>query len=520
MAKEIELKLYFPAGEQAKIEAHPLIASAKTKGEAEFLENTYFDTPELTLHARKIAVRTRRTRAGMLQTIKCAAASVGGLSARPEWEKSYSGEFDFSLIDHPDVRDLLENEKSRLIPVFTTNFQRQTWQYAPAPGIRILVMLDSGSVTSPQGEAPISELELELAEGSALDLRNFAIELAATLPLIPFDPSKAERGYQLFLNENPRPTKAGKTPVHAAMPSGAAFRALAHQGLVCWQANLLGALTHADPEYVHQFRVALRRLNTLLKLFKPVLPGDFCGRWATALKDLSTLTGEVRDLDVMRESILLPMLKTTNRKDKILVKQAIAACASARAAADSALEQLQSGQPLLMFARDLSLLPLADLSKKIERYAEKRLGKLQRNAALRLREAVKSPSPENAHRFRISLKHLRYGCEFFAPLFDEEAMLQYAKEIAGLQDELGFLNDLHVALCRIDDWAKNDEKLKKSRAHVARWHAKRADEKLTKALTMAESLLGECLPWCGECERRGLGGLRRRLRQGISIKIA
>lgn len=520
MAKEVELKLYFPAAERAKIETHPLISGATPKGEPEILENTYFDTPELTLHGKKIAVRTRRTRAGMLQTIKCAAESVGGLSSRPEWEKPFSGEFDFSVIDNPGVRELLQNEKPRLTPVFCTNFQRQTWQFTPEPGIRILIMLDCGSVSSPQGELPISELELELAQGSAQDLRNFAIELAATLPLIPFDPSKAERGYQLFLNESTRPLKAGKTPVHTAMSTGEAFRALANQGLLCWQTNLLGALNHADPEYVHQFRVALRRLSTLLKLFKPALPPDFCSHWSAALKDLSTLTGEVRDLDVMRETVLAPMLETGNRKEKALVKQAILACAAARTTADKTLDSLQSGQPLLMFSRDVSQLPLNGHSKKIERFAEKRLSKLHRHAALRLREAVRSPSPENAHRFRISLKHLRYACEFFAALFDDDAMLKFAKAIAALQDELGFLNDLHVALCRLDVWASTEEKLKKSRAHVARWHAKHADEKLSKALSQAESLLGECLPWCGECERRGLGGLRRRLRQGISIKIS
>jgi adenylate cyclase len=520
MAKEIELKLFFPPTALERVEAHPVIAGGIRQGKIETLESSYFDTPELTLFAARIALRTRRTAAGMVQTVKCAAESVGGLSSRPEWEQPYSGGFDFSAVDAPTARALLEAEKARLFPVFSTVFRRQTRLVEPRPGVRILIMVDTGHVVSAADQTPISELELELLEGSPADLQDLAVELAADLPLIPYDPSKAERGYKLFRKEPTRPLKAGKTTLAGGLTPVEAFRALAVPTQQCWQANLHGALDSAAPEFVHQLRVSLRRLNTLIRIFKPALPEAFAAQWSAACKELAAITGEVRDLDVMRESILEPMLAADpSAAHQALMQRAIAACRQARAQADSAFERLLNGQPLLCFVRDLQCLPGDAPPAELARFAEKRLGRLYEKAVQRLQKVVRQPTPDNAHRFRIALKHLRYSCEFFASLYNETAMYQYAKDVAALQDELGFINDLHVALSRFAQWSRDDASLKEVRDHIAQWHKGRIDDKLAAALTRAASVLRECQPWCHECERRGMKSVRQRLREGISIKL-
>src|SRR5690606_38551466 len=96
MSKEIELKLSLPAKALPALRRHPLVAAAAKRGATVTLDNTYYDTPDLTLKTRKVAVRTRRQGRRWLQTVKCAAPSTGGLSARPEWEQPYAGCFDFS----------------------------------------------------------------------------------------------------------------------------------------------------------------------------------------------------------------------------------------------------------------------------------------------------------------------------------------------------------------------------------------------------------------------------------------
>jgi inorganic triphosphatase YgiF len=110
MSHEIELKLTLPQKSLAALRRHPLIADAPREGRTCTLENTYFDTPELELRERRMAVRTRKAGSRWLQTVKCAAESTGGLSSRPEWEQPYAnGSFDFSAIDRDDVRSRLES---------------------------------------------------------------------------------------------------------------------------------------------------------------------------------------------------------------------------------------------------------------------------------------------------------------------------------------------------------------------------------------------------------------------------
>lgn len=518
MAKEIELKLFFPAAALARIETHPLLSRAPRQGLPEMLESTYFDTPALALCGARIAVRTRKTGAGMLQTVKCAAESLAGLSSRPEWEQAFDDEFDFSAIDAEDVRTLLDAEKSRLLPIFTTVFRRETRLLEPRDGVSILIMIDSGTIISADDQAPISELELELVQGTAKDLQSLAIDLAADLPLIAFDQSKAERGYRLFNKAPARPMKSSRTAIISSAPPLQAFHALALQGQKCWQANLHGALSSSDPEFVHQFRVALRRLNTLLKVFKPALPADFHAAWSESLKKLAGITGEIRDLEVMREAILLPMRHPDSSPDhQALIERALQACDKAKETAEPAFDRLLNGLPLLTFVRDLNRLPLDASRQKTDRFAEKRLARMHLKAVNRLVAVVKNPTPENAHHFRIALKHLRYSCEFFASLFDEAAMLEFAKGVAALQDEFGFINDLHVALSRFDQWSRQNPALVEVHDCIAEWYAGRIDTRLAVALDGAQALLGQCLPWCGACETHGMKALRKHLQRGVSV---
>lgn len=518
MATEVELKLYCSPDQIARVGIHPLITAGIETGPAKRLDNTYYDTPDLALYQERIALRLRTTPTGQLQTVKCGAKSVAGLSARPEWETPYAGTFDFSAIEAGEVRDFLEERESSLVPVFTTSFERRTWRIDVAKKIAIWVMVDTGHVLSGDRSSPISEVELELAQGKPEDLLDFATALASKLPLVPHDLSKAERGYQLFLNQVPGPQKASPSPLSIKQNAAEAFHALARQGLQMWQANLLGTLASQDQEFVHQFRVSLRRLNSLIKVFKPALPNRYHARWTKRVKELSQITGDVRDLDVMRSGIVEPILQSEDKRVSFHAQAVITALDKAKKEAIEQLAQLQYGGPVLLFARDSQELNSDDFPKNMPHFAEKQLVGLHRNAVKRLTKTLKAPTPERAHRFRIALKHLRYACEFFAPLFDNDEMLEYAKAVAGLQDAFGFINDFHVALSRMHHWVDEAAIPKETRDAVAAWHTPHAQAVLAEAMHLAEMVMSRCQPWCTECERRGLSTIRRRMQQDIELQ--
>jgi len=500
MSQEIELKLSLPPKAVPALRRHPLFAAAPKQGNATTLDNTYFDTPDLALKARTVALRTRHQGRIQLQTVKCAAESRGGLTARPEWEQPFTGSFDFSAIDAPKVQKLLMRREAELVPTFSTRFRRETRLYESDHGARILMMIDTGEVLAGERREPICELELELVEGCALDLLELARRLADDLPLWPNDVSKAERGYRLHLGETPQPVRADASTIDAGQTPVEAFRALAFSCLRQWQANAAGASAVRDPEFIHQLRIALRRLRSLLALFAPALPAEFVIDWRERLKQNADGFGESRDLDVLHDEILAPVAAVAGAAgDGALVRlleTARAARDEARAAALDHLDPAAQGRLLIGLTAALHALPTNDLigAADLRTFARLQLTRLRRKARKRY-EAASDHVPARLHALRIAVKRLRYAVEFFAPLMPEKAGRRYLCDIAKVQTALGFVNDVDVARGQFAGWADDDAELLAAAAFVSGWHGPRQGKLARRALRDLEPLLWGKTPW-------------------------
>lgn len=204
MQKETEIKLRVSRETLAALRDHPLLKKRNKSGwQTCELFNQYFDTPERELAQAKVALRLRRDGEQFIQTLKTRGQSVAGLSERNEWDWYLSkAKLDTKkLSDECWPASLAELDKKQLKPIFTTDFVRQKAEIAWGRGkakVVIEAALDLGKVIAGEGEEEICELELELREGEPAVLLELAAELAADLPLMPCDISKAERGYRLF----------------------------------------------------------------------------------------------------------------------------------------------------------------------------------------------------------------------------------------------------------------------------------------------------------------------------------
>jgi len=76
---ETELKLTLVEQDLPRLLTHPLLATGDS---TQRLLNTYFDTPDLALQQRRMAVRERLAGAQWLLTVKTAGQSEHGLSRR------------------------------------------------------------------------------------------------------------------------------------------------------------------------------------------------------------------------------------------------------------------------------------------------------------------------------------------------------------------------------------------------------------------------------------------------------
>src|SRR5690606_35359229 len=140
--------------------------------------------------------------------------------------------------------ELADLDKKTIKPLFSTDFTREYAEIAWGRGkakVVIEAALDLGHVVAGKQKEAICELELELREGDPAALLELAAELAASLPLMPCDISKAERGYRL-LDPSSFAVSLPPAELNAEMPLDDAFAALA------W--HLLGSSQRLAEQYL------------------------------------------------------------------------------------------------------------------------------------------------------------------------------------------------------------------------------------------------------------------------------
>ena len=202
MPMETELKLSLNETDLPRLLGHPLLTQT---GATQRLLNTYFDTPDLALQQRRMAVRERLAGDQWLLTVKTAGQSQNGLSRRQEWEAPTTpGALQFdTLVDEAGLAAELMAMRPRLKALFCTDFERQRWVLSHADA-QIEVALDQGRIHVPgtDRQETLLELELELLSGAESALMTLADVLRQTpqgpVGLTPSDASKAQRGMALW----------------------------------------------------------------------------------------------------------------------------------------------------------------------------------------------------------------------------------------------------------------------------------------------------------------------------------
>lgn len=498
MAQETELKLLLQPQDLPRLLAHPLLAG--TAPQRLRLLNTYFDTADLALMRQRIAVRERRVGRRTLLTVKTAGTSVGGLSRRGEWEgPTRPGQPDFAaLVDDTALAQQLTTLRPRLLPLFRTDFARRRWRLTHT-GADIELALDEGTIRTdgPTGQTPrqtpLLELELELLSGPVAALWSLAQALSCEaagcegLWLFPSDRSKAERGLALYRGEVPQPQRAQPSALRPGMHPVAAFRTAAQEALAQWQANLQGLLPPQDalpdPEFIHQARVALRRLRTALRLFREHLPADFVSRWSGFWQDTARALGEARDWDVLDERLMVWLSARARRglSPDDLAPLADWVLAQRQAAYRSALAHLLSpalAQALLAFAEAVQALPTPadDASNhELADWAADTLAKRLRGLLRQARSAHRL-DVDGLHALRLRCKKLRYAQQGLQPLLQRRRSARLEERLAVLvrtQERLGELNDLataqrRLAACPLPEAAVWHRQLQAQQARIRR----------------------------------------------------
>ena len=251
------------------------------------------------------------------------------------------------------------------------------------------------------------------------------------------------------------PVKSRSAALTPAMTVGSAFRAVMAAGLAHLLANERGLLRGSDPEYLHQARVALRRLRSALDVFSPPLPERVVAPAARELKWLATCLGPARDWDVFISETLPPVvgafgahggLKVFGAHCRIVRRGAGAK--ARRAVRSSRYRRLK--RPLSAWIASegwLARLPgaariamqcaLAGHARDVLETSYQRVRKRGRK--------LEERSGAELHRLRIAVKKLRYATDFFSGLYHGKPVRETLRRLARLQDILGAMNDAATA---------------------------------------------------------------------------
>lgn len=483
---EVELKLAVAPQALTRLRRLPVLREQRRgRAKVKVLHSVYHDTPDHRLAAAGITVRLRHGMGATVQTVKTAGNRASGLFARKEWECAAQGDgLNLEQLRATGLKPLNDDAVlGALAPVFATHIRRSILDLA-GEDWQVEAAIDVGEVRAGDRADPICELELELKNGQPGDLFVLARRVAEAVPVRLLTLSKSDRGYDLAADRVPAAVKARPVPLDGDHSVAEAFRAIARNCLHQLLSNQQALQESGDGEAVHQMRVALRRLRSALKIFRPLVAGPQLAPLREEMRWLLAQLGPARDGEVFLSEIVAPVLEGNPDQPALAAlndywrQEADNALAAARSAVSESrfvLLLLDLGawveagswgdteigrQKLAPFARHV----LKRLARKLRKAGGKHLSRL---------------SPHDLHQVRIRGKQLRYAAEFFAPLSGKAARETLAR-LGKLQDVLGEINDIAVAVPRLAACHHLGEAAWAAGV-VAGWHEARRPELMAKA---------------------------------------
>lgn len=223
--------------------------------------------------------------------------------------------------------------------------------------------------------------------------------------------------------------------------------------------NENGLMKDIDTEFLHDFRVSIRRTRSALGQIKGILDENVVLKAKENFSYFGRSTNKLRDIDVylLREQqykLMLPVelrpylnsffedLKEQRKTEHQSLVKTIKSVKYKRILSDweSYLksEDIRNRQKVA---------PVRELAKNIIMKRNKKVLKFGQRVLI-------TGSDELLHQLRIECKKLRYLLEFFNSLFSQEKIQYLVRKLKLLQDNLGDYNDLVIQQKRLIDSAR------------------------------------------------------------------
>ena len=228
-------------------------------------------------------------------------------------------------------------------------------------------------------------------------------------------------------------------------------------------ANEEGIIRDIDTEFLHDFRVAVRRTRSVLGQIKDVYPKNILEKIVPAIKWLGEITGPTRDMHVYllkfdsyrqalpldRQQCLEPLHAFLMKHQKIEHQGLVKQFKTAR----YRIFKKKWHEFLVSPVIEKTTMPVA--RQPVRETADAHIWKAFKRV-IKQGQAITTNCPdEKLHSLRISCKKLRYLLEFFQSLYPDKKLKLLIKPLKQLQDILGDFQDLSVQINSIKELEVN-----------------------------------------------------------------
>lgn len=230
--------------------------------------------------------------------------------------------------------------------------------------------------------------------------------------------------------------------------------------LAAVRTNEAGLRGDLDSEFLHDFRVAVRRARSVLGEATGLFDATELGRLKVDLKWLGQATGPTRDLDVflLDTATFSGELPRERRDDlKAFTAYLEQRQREAHQALVSDLDTDRYAGLVEAWTRFLDAPPVADPDgrRPAPEVAAERIAAAHRRLIKRGRRIGADSEPERLHDLRKDAKRLRYLLECFGSLFRSDEITPIVKQLKGVQDVLGTFQDGQVQSSQLGAFAQD-----------------------------------------------------------------
>lgn len=224
--------------------------------------------------------------------------------------------------------------------------------------------------------------------------------------------------------------------------------------------NEAGVIDDIDTEFLHDYRISLRRIRSALSLLRGAFPETDAKRLKAEFRDIQARTNRLRDLDVWLlarpsfEKDVPPVLRRgLDTMFADFAKQRDAEAARVRRFLMSKAYRKRMDKLETFFETTRELPASANSATRVDQFAVQRIRRRFRRIR-RQTQALEPAAPTEAlHKLRIECKKLRYLLEFFSQLLTPQPAERLIRRLRRLQNRLGTFNDLDVQQAAVLDYA-------------------------------------------------------------------